>query len=601
MAFDNQLLNDIIKRTDIVNIISTYINVTKKGKNYLALCPFHDDKNPSLNISQEKQIFKCFSCGEGGTAIHFVQKYEKINFFNALKKVAELSGITDPRLTTLIPEKSVDLTLKPYYEAMEEAANLYAYILNTTDGDFAQEYLKSRHISKAMIDKFKIGFSLDNGAVTIQKLLQRGHTRTVLEKLGISSITGEGVDRLRNRIIFPITNADGQVVAFSGRIIQKKGENEPKYINSPESPIFTKSQILYNYALTKNVAKIVGYVYVVEGFMDVIALERIGYSSAVAIMGTSFSNAHLKLLRFLNVEVRLCLDGDEPGQLAMTKVIPHLLKAQLNFKIVNTTTDKRDIDEILNQDGPDKLKKYLQNLILPLDYLMDYYEKRKDLTQVDEREDIVLNITPLIQLLKSDLQKEDYVSKLSTLTGFSTSAIHNHLKKQAQEPEVQQNFVHHLPQMKKALSRYQLIEKQLLYHMLNEPEAVEFYETKVGVFYNDIYRQIANFLLDIRSEGIKVDSNLLIGSIEASEAPEKVQLKDEIVSLNIDEYAYPHCNKAILNELLEGLEEERINIQRNQQLKEKLDENISTLEKAKVLQKHLEQKKIKKYEKKKSN
>jgi DNA primase len=328
--YDRDLIDKILASADIVTIISAYIPVTKKGRSYVALCPFHDDKNPSLNISKEKQIFKCFVCGTGGNAITFVEKYEKISFEEAVRKVADLINFHDERLEKQAYHAYVNPELTPLYACISDLEKYYQYALSIPEGKLASDYLAGRHISPDQISKYGLGYAPMDGAKTVQYLQAKGHSLKAIEDIGIALAKKEGTsDSNAGRLIFPLFDADGQVVGFSARKL--KEEQSPKYVNSPGTRIFDKGKLLFNYQNAKNTARHDGYVYVLEGFMDVMALDKAGIPSAVALMGTSLTNEQISLLRKLNCEVRLCLDGDAPGQAGMMKMITLLNRSGIAF------------------------------------------------------------------------------------------------------------------------------------------------------------------------------------------------------------------------------------------------------------------------------
>src|SRR5574344_139691 len=328
--YSQDLIDSLLKSSDIVTVISSYISVIKKGRSYVALCPFHDDKHPSLNISKEKQIFKCFSCGTGGNAITFIEKYEKISFDEAVRKLADLVGFHDPRLAKEAYKPAVNPTLEPLYKCINDLENYYKYGLSLEEGKRATDYLAARHIDQTQIARYGLGYAPMDGQKTVAFLQAKGHSLKSIEDIGIALAKASGTaDSNAGRLIFPLANPDGQVVGFSARRLGE--EDTAKYVNSPETKIFQKSDILYNYHLAKATAHHDGYVYLLEGFMDVMALEKAGMPSAVALMGTNLSANQVNLLRRLNCEVRLCLDGDAAGQEGMMRMISRLNKAALPF------------------------------------------------------------------------------------------------------------------------------------------------------------------------------------------------------------------------------------------------------------------------------
>lgn len=377
MAYSPELIAALLAQTDIVDVIKAYIPVTKKGRNYMALCPFHDDKHPSLSISPERQIFKCFVCGTAGNAITFVSKYEKISYNEAVRKVADIVGFHDERLLkeAFVPKK--DPTIEPLYNCINDLQKFYEYDLNIPEGKIAKDYLAKRNIDDAQVKKYKIGYSLSDGRKTIEFLLAHGHSLKSIEDIGIALASANAKDANAGRLIFPLCDPNGQVVGFSARKLSE--EQNPKYVNSPETPIFHKGKILYNYHNVKGSARHDGYVYVLEGFMDVMALDKAGISSAVALMGTALSADQIALLRKLNCEIRLCLDGDNAGQIGMMKIITQLNSAGLPYRLVSNPKDLRDPDDILQESGPEALKEAMSHLVDAMDFQINYYLNVKKL------------------------------------------------------------------------------------------------------------------------------------------------------------------------------------------------------------------------------
>ena len=308
-------INEIRKSVDIVDVISRYLNVVKKGRNYFAICPFHNDTNPSLSISREKQIYKCFVCGEGGNVITFIQKYKKISFIEALKEDALIGGIE----LQLDVKKSVSVDPKKQvlYDLLEDATKYYQSALASSQ--LAQDYIQKRNLSDAVLHEFRIGYSLDADKL-IKYLKSKQYREEDILRSGIAIETeqGELKDRFANRLIFPLQDLNGNIVGFSGRIIQKS--DMAKYINSPETEIFIKGDTFYHYYAALNSIKKSKKVYLCEGFMDVIAYFKSTIPHAIALMGTAFTKNHLKALKYLGVEVILSLDGDQAGKTATLKL-----------------------------------------------------------------------------------------------------------------------------------------------------------------------------------------------------------------------------------------------------------------------------------------
>ena len=329
MNITNELINEIRNKIDIVEIISNYVPLTQRGKNYFGVCPFHDDHSPSMSVSKEKQIYTCFSCGATGNVFTFISEYEHINFYEAVKllgtKIGYNLGITKPQ------SNSEDKSLEIY----NLACKFYQNNLNTALGKNAYEYLEKRKIDKETIKKFKIGLSFSKTSLT-DYLLNKKIPLKELISLGISNENGS--DLFINRIIFPLYDLQGNVVAFSGRIYNTKDSS--KYINTKETKIFKKGNLLYNYHQAKDILKKSESIIVMEGFMDVIRASTVGINNCVATMGTAFTKQHANLLRKMTDNIILCFDGDKAGEEATTSAIEVLKEINIKPKVINVKRSK---------------------------------------------------------------------------------------------------------------------------------------------------------------------------------------------------------------------------------------------------------------------
>ena len=541
MAIDLNLAQEIKSRADIVDIISHFINsVQKKGRRYVAMCPFHDDHDPSLQIDKEKQVFRCFVCDSGGDVFSFVQKYEKCSFMEAIRKVAEIIGYDDPRLHQRVSHVKVDESLTPICNCLTELQKFYAYGLTTEEGKVARDYLDNRHLSNEQREKFGLGYAFKDGKVVVKYLQSKGFSLKNIENTGIGLVQTSGLnDNNAGRLIFPIHDHNGQVVGFSAR--RMVDDDSPKYINSPDTKVFTKSNVLYNYYNAKQTAKHDGYVYVVEGFMDVFALDSIGITSCVALMSTKLTTKHIEMLRALGVEIRLCLDGDKPGQEAMMKIMAQLDEAKLPYRLVSVPLEIRDPDEILKQDGEEKLKVFVNSLVDPFNFALNYYKNISPLGTIEDRKKVIVHFLPVIASLPSQLEKDDYIYKLSEATGFATQAIKNSLveytRKHAGKNEPTYNVNAEISNslsaqtVSKEYRRLYLAELSVLKMMFISNEAIKFYEENIKYFNEENYRQIANYILEATAQGQTPTTDSLIGDIQAAEDPNAEQLVKVISSI----------------------------------------------------------------------
>ena len=583
MAFDDSLINDVLKHADIVKVVSAYLPVIRKGKDYLAKCPFHDDTNPSMHISPELQIFKCFVCGTSGNAIGFVRKYEKLSFREAVKKVAEICDYHDPRLEDIREAKVVDPKRAPLVKCLHDLTVYYQYALNSPEGKAGLDYFNNRHLDADLRSKFRLGYAFKDGKATCRFLEEKGHSLKTIEDVGIaSSNNGTYSDRNAGRVIFPIMDANGEVVGYSARRLGNGPE--AKYVNSPETYLFHKSNILYNYNNAKEKARIAGYIYVLEGFMDVYALYRIGVESCVATMGTALTAEHIRLLRSLNVEIRLCLDGDLPGQKATMEIANNLVNNGLSVRIVDNQNSTKDPDEILNEDGAVALNAYLNKLISQVDFILNYYKNTNPLQTTEQKTQLIQEFIPVLLAIRSQIELDSYINKLANITGFAPEAIRNILKTARKKPANTdfRSMIREYHPERKVLRRLEFAERELLYQMLQNREAVAFYEQKIGGFYDETYRIIANYLIEYAKEQkdfVPVD---LISSLENSDLPEKDELINKISELYLERNHPDVCNEELLNNLQQVIDTEKEKIFESDTLEQSL-EGKDPKEKARII------------------
>ena len=434
-----------------------------------------------------------------------------------------------------------------------------------------------------MRNKYRLGYAFKDGKATCNFLQSKGHSFKTMEDVGIASLVGSNyVDKNQGRVIFPICDAEGNVIGYSARRIGNGPE--AKYVNSPETYLFHKSSVLYNYHIAKDKAKIAGYVYVLEGFMDVFALAKIGIDSAVALMGTAMTKEHIALLRSLGVEIRLCLDGDLPGQTAMMKNAKMLAESGLEVRIVDNQNSSKDPDEILNQDGPDALKSYLNNLIGRIDFALNYYKNSNPLTSMEQKKQLVKHFIPILIGIRSQLELDSYLRKLASVTGFEAESIRELVKNARANSSFEnpEEAMYNFHPERKALRRLELAERELLYQMLNSPEAVAFYEDNVGTFYDEIYRQIANYVIDYAKMRDDISIINILSSIEMSDIENKKEIINELANLSYEDTHNNQCSKELLENLLSSIDEEKEKIFEKDTLEQSLN-GKDPLEKARIM------------------
>lgn len=373
-ASGENIFREVSAKSDIVKVVAFYLGqkaLVRKGKIYLTICPFHHDTHPSMRVDPSRNMFKCFACGTGGDSISFVEKYAHLEPMEALKKVCEICSIPIPSSI-----HNAHAAVNPAYvqyakelSALTDLKKFYQLTLSSVDGKPGKDYLDGRKIPEDIREHFGIGFAPADDTLAIASLRKLGYEIPTLEKAGILANSSELRDHYASRIMFPIEDNSGKTVAFSGRQIEKT-QPGGKYINYLDTPLFHKSEILYHFAQAKETARKDGFLYLMEGFMDVIATVRAGINSIVGTMGTALTEEHLKALASLKVTVRLCLDSDEPGQLGEERALPLLRKAGIPFEVVRPFKGGKDADEILTKLGKDALLSSLKNLYDPFLFLL---------------------------------------------------------------------------------------------------------------------------------------------------------------------------------------------------------------------------------------
>lgn len=487
VMISNEEINAIRKNCNIVDIISSYVPVTLKGKDYKCVCPFHDDHSPSMSISTSKQIYKCFSCGAAGNAFTFVQNYENVSFIEAVKIVAEKIGY---QISGVIKQETV-LRYQKEYDLMELVNKYYENNINTRNGLQAKDYLHKRGLTDEDISKFRIGLALDDSATLKNILEKKGYTIKVLEDLGLVNVDGGNVyDVFRGRITFPLYDTDGHVIGYSARIY--RGEQVAKYINTKETYLYKKGNYLYNYHLAKDEAKRSKKLIIVEGQMDAIRLYINGVKNVVALMGTALTKEQIELIKRLRCEVILGLDGDEAGKNATLKNGEILVQNNIKVQVVRISL-KKDPDEYVFTYGIDGYIKMLDNPIDYLDFKLETLKSNINAENTLELTNYVNKVLDDLKTIKDPIYLDLSLTKLSKASNISKEVLQerlneiNNLQTITQEVFKKEEVV-----AKQPINLLDKITKKMLYYMLNDRKYVLEYQEKIGYFPNKIYRGIAN-------------------------------------------------------------------------------------------------------------
>ena len=481
MAYiSNDVINEIRNKTDIVDVVSKYVNLTKKGKNYIGVCPFHDDHSPSMSVSPEKQIYTCFSCGASGNVFTFVADFEHISFAEAVKLLGDKAGISVG--SNVIKSEKKD----KYFEIYNYASKFYQNSLFSTLGKNAIDYLENRKIDKDTIKKFGIGLSMQKASLT-EYLLSKNYTLDELITAGISNDNGS--DIFINRIVFPIYDLGGNPVAFSGRIYNTKDTS--KYINTKETNKFKKGKILYNYHIAKEYLKKNDTIIIMEGQMDVIRASTIGIDNVIATMGTALTKDHKNIIKNMANTVVLCFDGDAAGEKATNAAIELLEDTNLNIKVVRLPNGM-DPDEYILKEGKDSFIsqiKFASNLI---DYKMELLKKNKDFSNIKDISSYINLVMNELAYEKDSIVIELNIKKLANNFNIDYSTLmdkYNNMKKS--QKIISKNIV----KEHKSYDKYRQAENNLIYYMLKDSSVIEMVDKRVGYFPTKNIRELSNEII----------------------------------------------------------------------------------------------------------
>ena len=492
MAYDIDV-NKIRSNADIVRVISSYLPLQQKGRNYVAVCPFHNDSNPSLTVSQEKQIYKCFSCNASGNVFTFVQEYEKIGFLEAVKKVCELTNQRVEGFEKVIKKNEVPKEKQVLYNLLNDLGNFYSYNLKNSSNKEAYEYIKNRGLEDKYLDEYRVGYAPYESEKTIKFLKAKGYSNDDILNSGVGiEANGTIYDRYNGRLVFPLFDTYNRIIGFSARKLPSS-KDEAKYVNTTETPLFHKSNVLYNYYQAEKISRKIGFCYVLEGFMDVLALVRSGIPNAIAIMGTALTNEHIEMLKKLNCEIRLCFDNDRAGQEATLKNLTLLKRTQLKVRVVNALNQNKDPDEILKTQGEEELKKFLNNLISPCEFNINFYSKFYNLNNYeDQKVFLEKSLRSIIEYKVDNFDAYYLLDKIQSKTLFNKSFIENEYERLKTNFNNRNNAVQNvtIKQQKRIIDKYEEAEKRLIIYMLNDNKIIDKYNMKLGKIRNDAYRKI---------------------------------------------------------------------------------------------------------------
>ncbi len=570
-------INDIRSSVDIVDVVSKYVSLTQRGKNYFGVCPFHDDHSPSMSVSKDKQIYTCFSCGATGNVFKFVMDYENISFLEAIKKIADIGGIKVNLGDLHFNKKIINNNL---YDIYDLSLKFYQNNLNTNEGLKAKDYLYKRQINDDMIKYFEIGYSLKQRGLLTKLLLKKQFNEDDLIKSGLVIKNEYGLNDIYcDRIMFPLHDLNGRVVGYSGRIYE--GTDTSKYINSKETEIFKKGELLYNYYRAKDEARNVGQVIIMEGFMDVMRAYSIGIKNVVATMGTAVTKNQALLIKRMANEVVLLFDGDGAGAKATFACANELAEIGITPKIVRLE-ENLDPDEYILKYGKDKFINKLNNPITVMDFKLDYLRKDKNLNDSNETALYVSQILEELNNIDDDILREITLKKLSKDSNLDVKFLREKLNLEHKPKKVEKK----IEKKKVSLSKYEKAEIYLVYYMLRSNEVVNVCMNRLSNLPTKKYRDLERLIITYFKEyGYISEVDFLSYVLDKDE--EYMNTIKEINKHNIKEnFTMDEINDYINVILDYNIEEEK------KRLTKLLHETNDSMKKVEIGQKLVELKKL---------
>ena len=565
-TISKEKIDEIRDSVNIVDVISSYVSLVPKGKNYFGICPFHDDNNPSMSVSPDKKIYKCFSCGATGSVFKFVMDYENISFPEAVKKMADVAGIKLD-IKTNFAKKNHNVL----HDIYKLSLKYYTNNINTNAGKEAKKYLQSRNIDDNIIKEFEIGLALKSNLSNI--LLKKFKEEDIL-KTGLVYKNNYGyMDLFYDRIMFPLYDLEGNVIAYSGRVYNK--EDDSKYINTRETEIFKKGKLLYNYHKAKEKARSKNVILVMEGFMDVIRAHTIGIDNVVATMGTAVTKEQAHLIKKLAKEVILCFDGDEAGAKATMACADELIQIGVTPKVIRLE-DNLDPDEFILKNGKKAFENKINNAISIMDFKLSYLKNNKNLKNSTDEAKYIKEVIKEINKIDDDILREITIKKLIEETNIDENLIRGKItKKEVKTIKPKENI---------KTNKYETAQRNLLFYMLENPEVIKMYNNKVTYMPNAEYRLLAREISMFYKENNFINIAEFIDHIEGDE--EITNIIKKVQSANLKEkYSIEE-----IEDYIKTIKDYNIKKETNR-LKKEMNNETDLIKKTKIAQQIIELKK----------
>lgn len=566
MIYGEEIIEEVRSRNDIVDLISTYVPLKKKGSSYFGLCPFHNEKSPSFSVSRDKQMYYCFGCGAGGNVFTFLMEYENFSFPEALKYLAERAGMELPE-EELNEEAKRAMDEKARLREMNKlSANYFYYLLHSKRGQKGLAYLKDRGITDETIKHFGLGYADIYNDDLYRFLKSKGYSDEDLKDSALVTIDERrgGSDKFWNRVMFPIMDVNNRVIGFGGRVM---GEGSPKYLNSKETKLFDKSRNLYglNFARSSRKKEII----LCEGYMDVISMHQAGFTNAVAALGTAFTSGHGTLLKRYTENVILSFDSDEAGQRAILRAIPILKEAGLTVRVLDLNPYK-DPDEFIKGLGAEALEERIRKAMSSFMFQVKVAAERYDQNDPEEKTQFQHEAAKLLATIEEPLERKNYIEAVSReyyigaadledLVNYYGTSGYNSAKRQQTTPRQAERRL----QMSEAKEeKKKQPQKLLLTWMVNEPQLFEKLEGIIGPddFYEQIYHGVALLLFKQYEEEKAVIPGKILNQYTDLDDQKKIA---ELFNTTLKISPSPEDRDKALNDIVRRVKEDSIEQQMN--------------------------------------
>ena len=526
MRYSDDIIEEVRQKNDIVDVVSQYVKLTRKGSSYFGLCPFHNEKTPSFSVTPGKQMYYCFGCGAGGNVFNFIMEYENYSFGEALKHLADRAGVELPKIEYSREVREKAEQKAELLEINKQAAQYYYYQLRTEGGRQGHEYLAGRQLSEETMRKFGLGYSDKFGSGLYKYLKSKGYSDERLRESGLFNVDERHgmYDKFWNRVIFPIMDVNNRVIGFGGRVM---GDGKPKYLNSPETKIFDKSRNLYGLNIARTTRK--KYLILCEGYMDVISMHQAGFTNAVASLGTALTSGHASLLKRYTQEVLLLYDSDEAGIRAALRGIPILREAGVNSRVVDLKPYK-DPDEFIKNMGAEAFEERLNQASDSFMFRVSIAESEFPMEEPQGQNRFFERCAEMLLELKDELERNLYieaiVKKYRGQYGVSTEDLRKRVNTLALKGTPAENRIQPKSgsqNKKKKETSSEQAQKLMLTWLVTYPnvfDKVAQYLTPED-FVVPLYREVAQMLFQQREEG-QVNPAKLLNSFTDSEEQREV-------------------------------------------------------------------------------